>query len=212
MRVSKLFWVLTQIWQGFMWGSNDGELYSRWFQMAVMSPVIRLHSTKSPMEQRLPWGFGTITMTMTMILAMTIIIILPSQCHYPYLRNHHHSNHDYSLPLPWPSQLPQKHQHCYHHHTNSMIRQGSAAFGAWCHETTQKIASIHIFWSMAFTFERVTTLTQPSTPWHFIKWHDMMQCPFGGWNVYLPWWARQCIFLSTAILFWIPIGGCTYCT
>lgn len=42
---------------GHMGGTEDGELYSRWVQYGVFSPILRLHSTKNAYHERRPWGF-----------------------------------------------------------------------------------------------------------------------------------------------------------
>lgn len=42
---------------GHMLGVEDGELYTRWIQFGVFSPILRLHSTKNPFHERLPWGY-----------------------------------------------------------------------------------------------------------------------------------------------------------
>eukprot|EP00026_Physarum_polycephalum_P003173 Phypoly_transcript_03183.p1 GENE.Phypoly_transcript_03183~~Phypoly_transcript_03183.p1 ORF type:complete len:848 (+),score=76.75 Phypoly_transcript_03183:335-2545(+) len=42
---------------GFMWGSNDPDLYIRWFQFGAFSPILRLHSTKNEFEEKLPWKY-----------------------------------------------------------------------------------------------------------------------------------------------------------
>lgn len=41
-----------------MWGTNDAELYIRWFQFGALSPILRLHSTRNSFEEKLPWKFG----------------------------------------------------------------------------------------------------------------------------------------------------------
>jgi alpha-glucosidase (family GH31 glycosyl hydrolase) len=43
---------------GHMGGDADPELYLRWVQYGVFSPIFRLHSTKNPYNERRPWGFG----------------------------------------------------------------------------------------------------------------------------------------------------------
>ena len=43
---------------GHMSGIQDGELYTRWVQFGVFSPIMRLHSTKNPFLERRPWGYG----------------------------------------------------------------------------------------------------------------------------------------------------------
>ncbi len=39
-------------------GIEDGELYLRWVQFGVFSPIFRLHSTNNEYINRLPWAFG----------------------------------------------------------------------------------------------------------------------------------------------------------
>ncbi len=43
---------------GHMGGTGDPELYLRWVQYGVFSPIFRLHTTKNPYLDRRPWGFG----------------------------------------------------------------------------------------------------------------------------------------------------------
>lgn len=42
---------------GHFRGIEDPELYTRWVQFGVFSPIFRLHSTKNPYHERLPWGY-----------------------------------------------------------------------------------------------------------------------------------------------------------
>ncbi len=39
-------------------GIEDPELYARWVQFGVFTPILRLHSTKNPYHERRPWGWG----------------------------------------------------------------------------------------------------------------------------------------------------------
>ena len=43
---------------GHMGGVEDDELYTRWVQYGVFSPILRLHSTKTDFHERRPWGRG----------------------------------------------------------------------------------------------------------------------------------------------------------
>ncbi len=44
---------------GGHWGGvEEPELYARWVQFGVFSPIMRLHSTKNPFHDRRPWGNG----------------------------------------------------------------------------------------------------------------------------------------------------------
>jgi alpha-glucosidase (family GH31 glycosyl hydrolase) len=42
---------------GHMFGVEEGELYARWVQYGVFSPIMRLHSTKNQYSERRPWGW-----------------------------------------------------------------------------------------------------------------------------------------------------------
>ncbi len=46
---------------GHMGGVNDPELYLRWVQFGVFSPILRLHATNNPYLERRPWGFDAET-------------------------------------------------------------------------------------------------------------------------------------------------------
>ena len=39
-------------------GTEEPELYARWVQLGVFSPIMRLHSTNNPFHDRRPWGNG----------------------------------------------------------------------------------------------------------------------------------------------------------
>ncbi|MBK8050904.1 MAG: hypothetical protein IPK16_29660 [Anaerolineales bacterium] len=43
---------------GHMWGVEEGELYARWVQYGVFSPILRLHSSNNPYSERRPWAWG----------------------------------------------------------------------------------------------------------------------------------------------------------
>jgi Glycosyl hydrolases family 31/Domain of unknown function (DUF5110) len=40
-------------------GADSPELYVRWVQFGALSPILRLHSSKHPDNERRPWMFGT---------------------------------------------------------------------------------------------------------------------------------------------------------
>ncbi|WP_374686016.1 TIM-barrel domain-containing protein [Promineifilum sp.] len=50
---------------GHMKGVEDRELYTRWVQYGVFSPVFRLHSTKNPFHERRPWGYDAQVLAVT---------------------------------------------------------------------------------------------------------------------------------------------------
>ncbi len=46
---------------GHMGGVEEPELYLRWVQLGVFSPIMRVHSTNNPFHERRPWGFDAET-------------------------------------------------------------------------------------------------------------------------------------------------------
>jgi hypothetical protein len=50
---------------GHMGGFEDPELFVRWVQSGVFSPIMRLHSTNNPYHERRPWGFDAETERVT---------------------------------------------------------------------------------------------------------------------------------------------------
>ncbi len=46
-------------------GVEDPELYTRWVQLGVFSPILRLHSTKNPYHERRPWGYDAEVLRVT---------------------------------------------------------------------------------------------------------------------------------------------------
>ncbi len=47
---------------GHMHGKEDAELYLRWVQLGVFSPIMRLHSTKNEFLKREPWKYDSNTL------------------------------------------------------------------------------------------------------------------------------------------------------
>ena len=43
---------------GHMFGAKDDELATRWVQLGVFSPILRLHSGNNPFNSKEPWRFG----------------------------------------------------------------------------------------------------------------------------------------------------------
>ena len=82
---------------GGHWGGiEDDELYVRWVQYGVFSPVLRLHSTNNPYHERRPWsrgaGAGQVAIA-AMRLRHTLI---------PYIYSMAWRNYTTSLPLITP--------------------------------------------------------------------------------------------------------------
>ncbi len=50
---------------GHMFGQEEAELYARWVQFGVFSPIFRLHSTKNAFHERRPWGYDAETFAVT---------------------------------------------------------------------------------------------------------------------------------------------------
>jgi hypothetical protein len=50
---------------GHMGGVEDRELYTRWVQFGVFSPIFRLHSTNNPFHERRPWGYDAEVLEIT---------------------------------------------------------------------------------------------------------------------------------------------------
>ena len=42
---------------GHMFGAEDGELFARWVQFGIFSPINRLHSTSNAFQDRRPWAY-----------------------------------------------------------------------------------------------------------------------------------------------------------
>lgn len=50
---------------GHMNGIQEPELFIRWVQFGIFSPIMRLHSTKNPFLERRPWGYDAETFRIT---------------------------------------------------------------------------------------------------------------------------------------------------
>jgi alpha-glucosidase (family GH31 glycosyl hydrolase) len=50
---------------GHMFGRGEAELYTRWVQFGLFSPILRLHSTKNPFQDRRPWAYDAETLRVT---------------------------------------------------------------------------------------------------------------------------------------------------
>ncbi|MEZ4595085.1 MAG: glycoside hydrolase family 31 protein [Chloroflexota bacterium] len=50
---------------GHMFGVEEAELYARWVQFGVFSPIFRLHSTKNRYHDRRPWGYDAEVLAVT---------------------------------------------------------------------------------------------------------------------------------------------------
>lgn len=78
---------------GHMGGIEDRELYTRWVQFGVFSPIFRLHCTKNKFHERRPWGYDPQVAEITgkfMRLRHKLI---------PYLYSMAYRNHVRQIPL-----------------------------------------------------------------------------------------------------------------
>lgn len=81
---------------GHMKGIRDPELYTRWVQFGVFSPIFRLHSGKEASQERRPWGYDQEVEQITrqyMRLRHRLI---------PYLYSMVYRAHQQDLPLVLP--------------------------------------------------------------------------------------------------------------
>lgn len=81
---------------GHMGGIEDPELFARWVQFGVFSPILRLHCTNNPYHERRPWGYDAETARVTseaMRLRQALI---------PYLHSMAWRNHTEAIPLIRP--------------------------------------------------------------------------------------------------------------
>ena len=81
---------------GHMGGIEEPELYTRWVQFGVFSPIFRLHATNNPFHERRPWGYDKQTEAVTSA-AMRLRHAL-----IPYLYTMSWRNHTAHMPLIRP--------------------------------------------------------------------------------------------------------------
>ena len=81
---------------GHMGGYEEPQLYTRWVQFGVFSPILRLHSTSNPFHERRPWGWDAETERVT-----SAALRLRHQL-IPYIYSMAWRNHTRDLPLIRP--------------------------------------------------------------------------------------------------------------
>jgi alpha-glucosidase (family GH31 glycosyl hydrolase) len=47
---------------GHFMGMEDGELFTRWTQYGVFSPILRMHATRDPYIDHCPWAYDQNTL------------------------------------------------------------------------------------------------------------------------------------------------------
>ena len=81
---------------GHMGGYEEPQLYARWVQFGVFSPILRLHSTNNPFHKRRPWGWDAETERVT-----SAALRLRHQL-IPYIYSMVWRNHTENMPLIRP--------------------------------------------------------------------------------------------------------------
>ncbi|NJN15044.1 MAG: hypothetical protein HC822_01400 [Oscillochloris sp.] len=88
---------------GGHFGTTTPELYARWVQAGALSPILRLHSTKDPDAERLPWAFPEPVFQAARAAFHTRAALLPY--FYSLAREHHERALSPCRPLyyGWPA-------------------------------------------------------------------------------------------------------------
>ena len=87
---------------GHMEGIEDAELFARWVQFGVFSPIFRLHSTKNPYMKRRPWKYDAEIYQVSRE-AMQLRHAFDSLPVQHVVAKSHHGNSTYSANvLPYP--------------------------------------------------------------------------------------------------------------
>ncbi|MFQ5419269.1 MAG: TIM-barrel domain-containing protein, partial [Anaerolineae bacterium] len=88
---------------GHMFGVEDRELFTRWVQFGVFSPILRLHSTKNAFHERRPWGYDAEVFQVTREAMQLRHALIP----YTYsMAWHNHTRHR-ALVLPMYHDYPE---------------------------------------------------------------------------------------------------------
>ena len=95
---------------GHISGMGDAELFARWVQFGVFSPVLRIHSAKGHFYDQRPWAFGDANVRDALRAALQLRHAL-----IPYLYTMAWRAHDQSLPLMLPMYYDYpEHEAAYH--------------------------------------------------------------------------------------------------
>ncbi len=88
---------------GHMEGTEDPELYTRWVQFGVFSPIMRLHSSKNAYQERRPWGYDANTLQATRAALQLRHALIPYL--YTMAWRNHVENRALARPLyhDWPA-------------------------------------------------------------------------------------------------------------
>ncbi len=120
---------------GHYHGVHDPELYTRWLQLGVFSPINRLHSSPSPFISKEPWNFGAEAEKIAgEFLRLRHKLI-------PYIYTEHTKNHTDGIPLIRPM------YHKYPHSSAAYDIKNEYLFGSElivCPVTTKRDAESHL--------------------------------------------------------------------
>lgn len=121
---------------GFI-GEPDGELYTRWIQMAAFHPFMRTHSASNEtgFDQE-PWSFGTSYEAICKKFIQMRYRLLP------YLYTTFWQNYRYGTPMLRPLTFVNQEQVETHHRNNEFMLGDHLMI---CPVTTQGAKSIHVF-------------------------------------------------------------------
>lgn len=98
-------------------GIEDAELYTRWVQFGIFSPIMRLHSTNNPYCDRRPWGYDLDTLAVTRVALQLRRQLIPML----YSSAYHNAQTGEPILLPmyhaWPEEeeayrCPQEYLFC----------------------------------------------------------------------------------------------------
>ncbi|QCB92378.1 glycoside hydrolase family 31 protein [Cellulomonas shaoxiangyii] len=103
---------------GHMFGAKDDELATRWVQLGVFSPVLRLHSSNNPFMTKEPWAYAPEhAAVQTEFLRLRHRLV-------PYLHTMNHRAARDGVPLVTPM------YHRWSRHTEAYDVPGQVAFGS----------------------------------------------------------------------------------
>lgn len=97
---------------GHMIGTEDPELYTRWVQYAVFSPILRLHSTNNPAHDRTPWGYRQEVLDITRAAMQLRHALIPYL--YTMAWRNSQSNLPFILPMYYDYPEHEEAYNCFH--------------------------------------------------------------------------------------------------
>jgi len=101
---------------GHMHGYHDHELQTRWVQLGVFSPIMRLHSTCNPFNSKEPWKYGACEGVISEFLRLRHRLV-------PYIYTMMYRGHEEGIPMVRPM------YHVYPQHPNAFSVKNEYLFG-----------------------------------------------------------------------------------